>query len=1078
MSRLTAILTKPLFWGILALIAFALNGVPWLYPGEGTRLLDALLATPLPQDLPFAATLPAVLLRWTAPWMTPALMTLLTAAAGAACVGILAAVARRFVTLTAVEPRTQAVLPAARGAAAAAAALGLMLSPLFFSAATHFQWQTFEMLLLLLAVNAVLKLWEVPSRLLRWALGYLLGLLLLSSPMTLLLVPVLAVAAVASDILSAKTFRLLRPLLRFALSGLAGLLTVLLGAMLLAGSWSPAVALRILALRVYGLSAFVSVGPWILTGFFVFCPVLLALLALPRIYANRRNFPILFAYAACAVLALIGVLPIAASPFRTVKAWGECYPLLFSVSAAFSLSMLAAAGLCLIRVRRPAEGADEVPLMRRIGGLLGWVLPLPVLLAAIGCGILGIARQQAAELPLLRTVKSVAQTLVADLPDGAWLLGDGAFDPYIRLLLREMRERQITFVPFAQTEDPAMLESLRAKVRSQEFFAQDPALPDALLRALDIGFYPFAQDWIAKDPRACTMLATVAYPDLWYSGNAIPSPDGLIFRGSPTLQALREDLTAEPDRRCPTLPSAYAALDDAETAALQPAVTAWRELVRRQHSFILNNLGFYLTGFDRREEAYRLFREAYTAFPGNVSALFNCFTLISDGLHPEDKAWCEAQLQPYTRKPLRIWTLSRSYGYIYNPQMMAALIGEWVMSGQTGAALTGMDIVMEMLDDNSRDAFRQALAALYSTAPGKRRESIARYRELLAQSTDAERSVAYIRELIRLSLQENDLETVQDLIAKADTVARHPADFAYEKALLFAAAGDQAKARLHLQTYLERYPKSLEANTMLAILQLQAGELDELRSRTLPKLTLAAGTRDNYFVQITLAQLAEREGNLDEARTAYLNAYRLNPEVTVLRNTVLSLDIRLNDRSAAARHAREYLLRDRMHPLSNYVIGSIALNDGDLERAARYLTVATDPAADPPLPEAFNDLAETYRRMARWTDALTAAQQACRLAPKLAIAYETAAASLLGLGRFGEAEAELDRAEAIHRELLPNAPLDPRILITRARVQAATARPELARTTLAEARKQYDTLDAGAKAEYEALAETLGMPNP
>lgn len=1073
MSRLSAILTHSLLWAILAFLVLALCTVPWVYPGEGLRLLDALLADPMPADLPAVSPLAAMLFRWTAGWMTPKLMTLLTAAVGGACVGLLALATKRFVSLTTTEPRTQPYLPAASAAASATAALGLIFSPAFFSAATHFQWQTFELCLILLAVNGILRYRDSRSAALRCCVGFLLGLTLLSSPVTLILVPVLAVASVVTDLMTSNRFRPVRGLLRTALPALVGLLAVLIGGLILHGRVDLAFVTRVIALRLYGLSVFVTDGPWILTGFFVLCPLLLALLALPRLCANSRSFPALFAYVACAALILLTVLPIASSPFVTVEAWGECYPVLFSASSAFALAMLLGTGVYLLRVRRPAEGSGDNAALRRAGSIVACVLPLPILLLTLLFGALGIGNRRSAELPYLVNIKPVTYSLLRELPDGAWLLGDGNFDPYIRLLLREQPERDITFVPFACTEDPATLDVLRAKVRSSDFFASDPALHDALLRALDIGFYPFAQDWIGQDPRALRTLATLAYPDLWYSGNAIPRPEGLQFRGAANLQALREDLAA--DLRRPDIPGALTLRNEARKEALGPAMVAWRDLVCRQYSFILNNLGFYLVTFDRKEEAYTLFREAYAVCPSNVSALFNCFTLIKDGLHPEDKAWCEAEMQPYVRKPLRIWTLSRSYGYIHDPQMMAALIGEWVMSGQTGAALTGMDIVMEMLDDNSRDAFRHALAALYSTAPGKREDSIARYRELLASSTDAARSVSYIRELIRLSLQEGDFDTVRDLIAKADTVARHPADFAYEKALLFAAAGDAAQARVQLQLYIERYPKSLEANTMLAILQLQAGETKELRDLTLPKLISAAGTRDNYFVQITLAQLAEKDGNLAEARTAYLNAYRLNPNVTALRDTILILDMRLVDRASAIRHARAYLLRDRMHPRSNYVIGSTALNDGDLERAVSYLTVATDPSADPPLPEAFNDLAEAYRRQGRWIDALTAAQQACKLAPKLAIAHETVAASLFGLSRYGEADAELDRAEAIHREVTPDQPLDPRILITRAKVQHATGRSEVARLTLSEAGKQYDLLDPGAKAEFDALAETLGL---
>jgi tetratricopeptide (TPR) repeat protein len=260
---------------------------------------------------------------------------------------------------------------------------------------------------------------------------------------------------------------------------------------------------------------------------------------------------------------------------------------------------------------------------------------------------------------------------------------------------------------------------------------------------------------------------------------------------------------------------------------------------------------------------------------------------------------------------------------------------------------------------------------------------------------------------------------------------------------------------------------------MLATLQLQAGEQAVLISETLPKLKTAAGTEDNYFVQIITAQIAEKNNELKKARTAYLRALALKPEVHALRNTVLVLDIRMNDKAAAAQHAKDFLYQDRELPLANYIVGSLALGEGDAKRALSYLTQATAPTVNPPLPEAFNDLAEAHRQLGDWAAALSAAEHACKLSPNLAIARETAAAALLELGRYADAHAYLTEAFELEAKRNPGKDPDPRLLITRARLHAKEGNNGLARVDLATARQYYDTLDRKAKAEFDALMQEV-----
>ena len=183
----------------------------------------------------------------------------------------------------------------------------------------------------------------------------------------------------------------------------------------------------------------------------------------------------------------------------------------------------------------------------------------------------------------------------------------------------------------------------------------------------------------------------------------------------------------------------------------------------------------------------------------------------------------------------------------------------------------------------------------------------------------------------------------------------------------------------------------------------------------------------------------------------------------------------MDDRVTLGVHAKEFLSYDPTFPFANYAMGSNALIDNRPQDAIVYLRrAAVQDSRMPYAPAAYNDLAEAYRRTNRWEDAIAAANEAIRLAPELAVAHETAASAYLGKGDLANAESALGQAFAISQQVAPNQPVDPRFVLTRAKLLAARGKTAEAKQMLEEVRPRYNDLDAFSRADYDAFRAGLG----
>jgi len=204
---------------------------------------------------------------------------------------------------------------------------------------------------------------------------------------------------------------------------------------------------------------------------------------------------------------------------------------------------------------------------------------------------------------------------------------------------------------------------------------------------------------------------------------------------------------------------------------------------------------------------------------------------------------------------------------------------------------------------------------------------------------------------------------------------------------------------------------------------------------------------------------------LRPAREAYLRASMLRPDINGVKDLVLQLDIAMNDQDRALLHARQVLRVDRKHPLANYIMGSLRLQEGSYGDAEDFLRRSVD---DPEKasPAALNDLAETLRRIRKLDDAEKYARAAVKKGPDLYIAWETLASVLLENSKLDEAEAAIKKSQEIDQT-------DIRVMITLAKVYLRRGNMDRARMTVNAMRSKYNTLSIYDQEEFRKVSEQV-----
>ena len=1132
MRLLRTLLASPLLWGLVALGFFLIGLCPWAFPGEGADfmartlgLLPASNAHPLAGLFygAFGACLPA--------GAAVAAMNAASAVFGALCVALLCALVRGLLYFFGDEPRTVPYTPWAVAVAVPVAALACLLSPDFVRASTHFQWQTFDLFLLLAAAFLVLRTAANGSAARMGVAAFLIGLIALEAPELALATPVLLVA-LALSFFFAHT-RLHAKAYGYALA-LPFVVGLALGCtVIVAGGSSLQGALVGHGVRLaVAVGDFLKDGPWILMALFGIVPGVLAPFVVGAVGVNRRTLSTVVTLLALTALSVIAFLPIDVSVAGLAREWGEAYPLLPAVCAALGLGAACGSLVLFAAVRTPFEGVVERSFARRLSRLQGFVtLPVALVLFLVG-GVWSLCAARAADAAYLssdpaRDLPAAYADAVLDRAGDGWLLTDGAHDALIALRTAE-RGHGPTLLHAGDTD--ALLAAFDAAP-----FIRDADREDLRLWLRDFGFLAFLQAWFDRDPKGVqdnlstltlTFLAASQDPSKANFAQRLVNgsllPDGPVCRLAADAQARRAALRA-PESVAESIPLLEG---DALPETAAPALVDFAQDLRRRLAANAVNAAFARFTAGEADPAKALLAKVHAFDPDNLSALvfLHDVAVRFDDTALRDR--CEADLVAlYNRfreekRRLSFEEVLITQGNLPIQPMLQAVVVQYARNIRAADAVEALRRIAESVRAQSATLLQnpgQLLAANLLAAandPSRRAEAIAAFDAILRNADAAlarlddpeapapeaapgapaptrEELVAAkldaLRALARLHLQEGDVNALRDAVLQGEALGG-PDAFAYERALLHAVTGEAEQANAALNRYLDAHRDDLEAITFFATLQIGAGDIQAVRAETLPRLKVAveakakdagravADPRDQYFLHIVTAQVGLAEGNLKAARDAFLDALKTRPDVEAVRNSILELDLRIDDRVAAGVHAEAFLSYDPTLPFANYAMGSNALLDNRPEDAVVYLRRAAvrDPRM-PYAPAAYNDLAEAYRRLGRWDDAIAAAEEAAVLSPALAIAYETAATAYLGKGDLEGAQRAIDRAFAVFQENAPGQPVDPRFILTRAKLCAAQGKPDEAKLNLLELRPRYNDLDPAARAEYDALAKDLDL---
>ena len=279
-----------------------------------------------------------------------------------------------------------------------------------------------------------------------------------------------------------------------------------------------------------------------------------------------------------------------------------------------------------------------------------------------------------------------AEIVMEGIGNRTWIVSDAddAFNAHLEASA-DRRGRTVHIISMAKDFEEDYREGLSQLITAEKIGGKKCAdLATSLKKG---GILPFMQDWFDADPDVCSKVLLIGTPDIWRMGGYFPMPSNLAFAG------LRSGASIVPDGwtgegEVERLQKLWARLSKKVTITkdLPENERLRREWVRRRFGMIANNLAFMLEEVGRDEEAL----DTYSAImeiidPENASAVLNAFDLVRRMKKPSEKLKKDIELRMKNldnpKKRHLLWSLSRSYGYVRNPELMARMGFAWARSG-------------------------------------------------------------------------------------------------------------------------------------------------------------------------------------------------------------------------------------------------------------------------------------------------------------------------------------------------------------------------------------------------------------
>ena len=1050
--------------GLLAAVVYGLTLSKGVYPGESARLM-ALYSGIDPLELPLHPVWGMFVsaLSMESVFSLPVRLNLFSACCSVVSVVLLYRLMSFLVHEIIYEEYSVEYAPRVAFWAGTVSALAFMFSAPVWHAATRLQYQSFDLMLVMVSASLLMsyatRKWK--GFLVLFAL--LQGVGIVESPMFIPLAPVFLMFLIY--VLWKKAELSLSRVAWMGVVSVLGLTLYYISARAFFAShdgdalgfksvmdvlvevWKSQIKqLRSGLPRVNWLILLLmSVVPWLAGGFASF-----------RALNNERSWSQYVLHLTLSVIVVLGLTNVSISPWEILKPFGRL-PVWSYAMLAMTAGYLVAYWYLLLKVARPKRGHATSNITKKTGDWLGLILTYPLAVIVVLAAIINAFECRGSRGAFAdRCAKEILDRMGAR----TWFVTDGTLDPHLQLLARA-RGQELNLLCLQNDMNPFYLKSIAKRIEEKKLF--DVANQQRMKNTLELGILPFIQDWFAMDKEIEKKVAVFGVPDFWYTAGIMPVPDYLFFGGSRDIKEFNDK----------PLFASYSAFWKEMDQILAPnkkksadPTDLQRANLRRHMGFVANNLGVLLEDLGKDDDAFAVYSHVHSKLdPENISALFNRFEMArrSAASANASKEAIERELKDFMgnlKQQYPLWSLSRYYGYVRSPEMFARLGWGWALSGQTGAALEGVTRASKLLPSEQRVGALQAMAAIHALS-GDRSKTEAVYQDII-KSDPANRSA--MLGLAQLAVQEGAVEKAKKWLEQAARSEDKRGAFGVEWAAIHLMNNDVARARLALQEATDLQPKNLQAWTMLAMVQLQQGETTDIEKVILPKMESIAGTADNYFIQITRAQMAMNKGKNYQraAREAFIRASMLRPDIPGVKDMILQLDIAMNDQESAELHARQVLRTSRKHALANYVMGSLRLQEGQYGEAEDFLrrSVETAPGA-----AALNDLAEVLRRVRKFDEAEKHARAALKLNPDLYVAWETLAVILL------EANKDLNDAEQAVRKSMELHADDLRVRITLARILLKKGEIERARETIHQLKSRQGELSKFDQAELAKLSE-------
>ena len=1023
-----------LLLGIVAAVLYFASMATYAFPGESAHLqalwkgLDAVSTPPYPLMAVFAKALGAG--------------NLIAPVCGTVSVVLVFLLVVFFVRLRTHGENTTSMVSSIGLVAGLASAVVFMLTPAVQQAATHLEPRLFDATWALLAFAVVIPYFHAPrglSLVFPVVMAVMFAFGLCDSALFLTLLPGALVA-----ILAVQLARGAKPYAALTVFVVAFLISIVLAMRMLGLEGS-----EFLRVTAKGLQSYYTAPGWLFVAVFSTLPFVIMLFSSGKAYNEKPGLVQWLFHCSMTFVSIIAVAtPL--SPSSQMEPIG-ILPVATSAFAAIVAGHL----LSYWWIYRT----------RMIGRVAGGILAF-VLVVSCAWNLFTFDRAHGA------FADKVAGKVLDGLGERTWLVTDGTLDDHLLLAAAE-KGRELNLVQLARDLDTAYLDRLSKVVTEKNVGGSKN---EALTLSLSLGVLPFVQDWFAADPSVAKEVAIYGAPDLWYSADLKPVPEVLFFGADPART---------PDwglwRELDGLLAAPKGWGSYRMHEIENPVDRMRLSIRRHLGMVANNRGVYLQDEKKDDEAFEMYERVLKEIDAdNVCSLFNEIEMMNAGYAKakNKKQELERQLKVIVDDKKRryiVWRLGSYYGYIRNPDMFIRLGFAWARSGRPGDALSQIKRAIDFVPTEKRQVLLNMMAALYASENDSRK-SRKIYEAVLAK--DGNDHDALIG-MMRLELMNGDQEKALRYLEKAMKSAdgnRAKIEFAMVQMM----KNDFASARKQLKSVTDAEPKNMQAWSLLAAVTMQECDAakdekvrkqleQELSNSILPAMERQANSAFDYYVQTTKAFLLLRQGDAKrrEARDAFATAAKVRPDIQATQDLVLGLDISLDDKTEAERHARDVLRRNRDAPLANYVMGSLALGKGEYREAEAFLRKAA--TAQKPNVLGLNDLAEVLRRNGKLKEAEVYARQAVKLGPNLYVAWETLGSIIM------DAKGDLKEAETCIRKACEMSKgkngreEDVRMLVSLARVQLLKGDKQHAVISIRKVQKRISELSDFEKKEFEEL---------